>query len=157
MLADSFSLVLMKQAIMLGRPVWQGTGGSLWPTSNKALNSANNHVSEPGRRSFPSHVLSCCCSVAQSCLTLCNPMDCHIPGLPVPHHLLEFAQVHVHCIGDAIQPFILCHPLLLLPLIFSSIRNFSKEETFTRTGGTATCSHQVTRILELQLQHQSFL
>ena len=157
MLADSLSLVLMKQAIMLGRPVWQGTGGSLWPTSNKALNSANNHVSEPGRRSFPSHVLSCCCSVAQSCPTLCNPMDCHMPGLPVPRHLLEFAQVHVHCIGGAIQPFILCHPLLLLPLIFSSIRNFSNEEKFIGTGGTATCSHQVTRILELQLQHQSFL
>jgi len=36
-------------------------------------------------------------------------MDCNTPGLPVPHHLLEFAQVHVHCIGDAIQ---LSHPLM---------------------------------------------
>ena len=45
-----------------------------------------------------------CCSVAQSCPTLCNTMDCSTPGLPVPHHLPEFAQVHVHCIGDAIQP-----------------------------------------------------
>ena len=44
------------------------------------------------------------CSVTQSCLTLCGPMDCSTPGLPVPHHLLEFAQVHVHCISDAIQP-----------------------------------------------------
>ena len=35
---------------------------------------------------------------------LCNPMDCSTPGLPVPQHLLKFAQVHVHCIGDAIQP-----------------------------------------------------
>ena len=53
----------------------------------------------------------CCwwwCSVAQLCLTLCDPMDCSIPVLPVPHHLLEFAQVHVHCIGDAFQP---SHPL----------------------------------------------
>ena len=49
-------------------------------------------------------VLSCCCSVAQSFLTFCDPMDCSTPGLPVPHHLLKFAQVHVHCIGDAIQP-----------------------------------------------------
>ena len=40
----------------------------------------------------------CYCSVAQSCLTLWDPMDCSTPGLPVPHHLLEFAQVHVHCI-----------------------------------------------------------
>ena len=37
-------------------------------------------------------------------LSRCNPMDCSIPGLPVPHHLLEFVQVHVHCIGDAVQP-----------------------------------------------------
>ena len=49
-----------------------------------------------------------CCSVTQSCLTLCNHMDCSTPGLPVPHHLLKFAQVHVHCVSDAIQP---SHPL----------------------------------------------
>ena len=36
------------------------------------------------------------------CLTPCDPMDCSSPGLPVPHHLLEFAQVHVQCIGDAV-------------------------------------------------------
>ena len=45
-----------------------------------------------------------CCSVTKSHLTLCNPVDCSTPGFPVPHHLLEFAQVHVHWIGDAIQP-----------------------------------------------------
>ena len=39
------------------------------------------------------HIFAYCCSVAQSCLTLCNPMDCSTPGLPVLHHLLEFAQV----------------------------------------------------------------
>ena len=44
-----------------------------------------------------------CCSVAQSCLTLCDPMDCSTPGLPVLHYLLEFAQTHVHWISDAIQ------------------------------------------------------
>ena len=49
-----------------------------------------------------------CCSVTKSCLTLCDPMDCSMPGLPVPHHLPEFAQVHVQCISDAIQP---SHPL----------------------------------------------
>ena len=42
-------------------------------------------------------------SVTQSCPTLCDPKDCSMPGLPVPHHLPEFAQVHVHCIGDAIS------------------------------------------------------
>ena len=49
-----------------------------------------------------------CCSFAQLCLTLCDPMDCSTPGFPVPHHLPEFAQVHVHWIGDAIQS---SHPL----------------------------------------------
>ena len=48
-------------------------------------------------------------SVAWSCLTLCNPMDCSTPGLPVYHQLLEFTQTHVHWVGDAIQP---SHPLL---------------------------------------------
>ena len=48
-------------------------------------------------------------SVAQSSLTLCDPMNCSIPGLPVHHQLPEFTQTHVHQVGDAIQP---SHPLL---------------------------------------------
>ena len=52
---------------------------------------------------------SACNAGAQFCLTLCNPMDCSMPGFPAPHRsLLEFAQVHVHCIGDVIPP---SHPL----------------------------------------------
>ena len=47
-------------------------------------------------------------SVAQSCLTLCNPMDCSTPGFPVHHQLPEPTQTHVHWVGDAIQP---SHPL----------------------------------------------
>ena len=46
----------------------------------------------------------CCCSVAKSCLTLCDPMDCSMPGFPVLYYLLEFAQTHAHWVGDAIQP-----------------------------------------------------
>ena len=46
-----------------------------------------------------------CCSVAKSRLTLCDPMDCSMPGFPVFHYLLEFAQIHVHWVGDIIQPF----------------------------------------------------
>ena len=65
-------------------------------------------------------------SVTQSCPTFCDPMNCSTPGLPVHHQLPEFTQTHVHRVGDAIQPFILCHPLLLLP-IPPSIRVFSKE------------------------------
>ena len=48
-------------------------------------------------------------SVAQSCLTLCDPMNCSTPGLPVYHQLPEFTQTHVHRVGDSIQP---SHPLL---------------------------------------------
>jgi len=46
--------------------------------------------------------------IAQSCLTVCNPMYCNMPGFPVLHYLLEFAQTHVHQVGNAIQTF---HPL----------------------------------------------
>ena len=68
-----------------------------------------------------------CCSAAKSCLTLCNPMDCSMPGLPVHHHLPELAQTHVHWVGDIIQP---SHPLSSPsppPSIFPSIRVFSNE------------------------------
>ena len=43
-------------------------------------------------------------SVTQSCPNLCDPMNSSMPGLPVHHHLPEFAQTHVHSVGDAIQP-----------------------------------------------------
>ena len=70
-------------------------------------------------------------SVALSCLTLWDSMDCSSPGLPVHHQLPEFTQTHVHRVSDAISSshLILCHPLLLLPPIPSSIRVFSSEST----------------------------
>ena len=49
------------------------------------------------------------CSVTQLCPTLCDPMDCSIPGFPVHHQLSELAQTHVHRVRDAIQP---SYPLL---------------------------------------------
>ena len=65
-------------------------------------------------------------SVAQSCPTLCNPMDCSTPGLPVHHQCPEFTQTHVHWVGDAIQ---LSHPLSSPSPAFNfpSIRVFSNE------------------------------
>ena len=66
-------------------------------------------------------------SVAQSCLTLCEPMNRSTPGLPVHHQLPEFTQTRVHWVGDAIQPSPPLSPLLLLPSIFPSIRVFSNE------------------------------
>ena len=70
---------------------------------------------------------TCCyCSVAMSCLTLCDPMNCSMPGLPVHHQLLESTQTHAHRFDDAIQP---SHPLSSPspPSIFPSIRVLSNE------------------------------
>ena len=73
------------------------------------------------------YIFKFCFSVAQSCLTLCDPMDCSTSGFPVHHQLPELAQTHVHHVGDAIQPSHPLWPLLLLPPIFPSIRIFSNE------------------------------
>ena len=56
-----------------------------------------------------------CCSVTKSCLILCQPMDCSMPCLPVPHYLPEFAKVYVHWVGDTIQP---SHPAALFSFCF---------------------------------------
>ena len=76
-----------------------------------------------GNISNTSRGFRCCCCwlVALLCLTLHYLMDCSTTGLSVPHHLPKFAQVHVYCIGDAIQP---SH---LLPSIFPKIRVFFSE------------------------------
>ena len=66
-------------------------------------------------------------SVAQPCLTLCDPMDCSMPGFPVHHQLSEFTQTHFQLVGDAIQPSYPLLSLLLLPSIFPSVRVFSNE------------------------------
>ena len=68
----------------------------------------------------------CCCPIAQSCPTLCDPMGHSKPVFPVLHRLLEFAQTHVCFVSDDIQPsHLLLSPILLLPSIFPSIRVFS--------------------------------
>ena len=65
--------------------------------------------------------------LAQSCLTLCNPMDYSTPGFLVLHYFPELAQTHVRQVSDATQHLILCCPLLLLPSICLTIRVFSNE------------------------------
>ena len=85
-------------------------------------------------------------SVAQSCPTLCNPMNCHTPGLPVCHQLPEFTQTHVHRVGDAIQP---SHPLSSpSPPAFNLLQHQGLFKW-------VSSSHQVAKVLEFQLQHQS--
>ena len=78
---------------------------------------------------------------------LCNPMDCSTPGFPVHHQLLELAQTHVHRVGDAIQP---SHPLSSPS---SPALNLSQHQGLCQQ---VSSSHQVAKVLELQLQHQSF-
>ena len=73
-------------------------------------------------------------SVTQSYLTLCDPMDCSTPALPVHHQLPEFIQTHVHWVSDAIQPSHPLSSLLLLPSIFPSIRVFSNESALRIRG-----------------------
>ena len=81
-------------------------------------------------------------SVAQSCPTLCNPMNCSIPGLPVHHQLLEFTQTHIHRVGDAIQP---SHPLLSPS---PPAPNPSQHQSLFQWVNT---SHEVAKVLEFQL------
>ena len=83
-------------------------------------------------------------AVAQSCPTLCNPMDCSTQGFPVHHQLPEPTQTHVHWVGDLIQP---SHPLSSLsPPAF----NLSQHQGLFQW---ISSSHQVAKVLEFQLQH----
>ena len=94
-------------------------------------------------------IKSCCFSSVQllSHVWLCNPMDCSMPGLPVHQQLLEFTQTHVHWVSDAIQP---SHPLSSpSPPTF----NHSQNQGLFKW---VSSSHQVAKISEFQLQHQSF-
>ena len=70
---------------------------------------------------------SCCSSVAKSCPTLRDRLDCSTSGFPVFYCLLELAETHVHWVSDAINHLILCLLLLLLPSVFPSSKVFSNE------------------------------
>ena len=77
------------------------------------------------------------------CRALCDPMDCSTPGLSVPHYLLEFAQVHVHWVGDAIQ---LSHPVLTSSPFALSLSQHQGPFKWVHS------LHQVAKVLEFQLQ-----
>ena len=81
-------------------------------------------------------------SVAQSCQTLCNPMNRSTPGLPVHHQLPEFTQAHVHWVGDAIQP---SHPLSSPS---PPAPNSSQHQSLFQW---VDSSHEVAKVLECQL------
>ena len=87
------------------------------------------------------------CSLAQFCPTLCNPVDCSTPDVPVHHHLQELAQTHGHWVSDAIKA---SHPLSSCsPPAF----NLTQHQGHLKSGGSL---HQVPKVLDLELQHQSF-
>ena len=88
-----------------------------------------------------------CGSVAQSHPTVCDPMDCNMPGFPVLHYFLEFAYTQVHWVSDAIQ---WSYPLL--PPSPPSLNLSQHKDLFQWVGSL----HQVAKVLELQLQHQCF-
>ena len=101
-------------------------------------------------RSLLPDIVIACCSVAQLCLTLCDPMDYRLPCRSPTrgaHQRVELAQTHVHQVGDAIQPS--------LPLLSPSPPAFN----LSQHQGLFQCvssSHQVAKVLEFQLQHQFF-
>ena len=86
-------------------------------------------------------------SVAQSCPTLCNPVNCSTPGLPVHHQLLEPTQTHVHWVSDTIQP---SHPLSSPS---PPALNISQHQGLFKW---VSSLYQVAKVLEFQRQHQSF-
>ena len=87
-------------------------------------------------------------SVAQSCLTHCDPMNRSTPSLPVHHQLPESTQTRVHWVGDAIQP---SHPLSSPS---PPAPNPSQHQSLFQWVGS---SHEVAKVLEFQLQHQSWV
>ena len=84
--------------------------------------------------------------VDQLCLTLCNPMNCSRPGLPVHHQLPEFTQTHVHRVSDTIQP---SHPLSSPSP--PAPNPFQRQSLFQWVNS----SHEVAKVLEFQLQHHN--
>ena len=86
-------------------------------------------------------------SVAQSCPTPCDPMNCSTPGLPIHHQRPDTTQIHVHWVGDAIQP---SHPLLSPS---PPALNLSQHQALFKW---VSSLHQVAKVLEFQLQYQSF-
>ena len=143
------------------------------PVHHQLLESTQTHVRCVGNAIQPSHPLSSpsppafnfsqhqslfkwikqslksvqSSSVDQSCSTLCDPIDCSTPGFSVYHQLLELAQTHVHWVSDAIQAS--------LPLSSPSLPvfNLSQHQGLFKW---VNSSHQVAKVSEFQLQHQSF-
>ena len=142
-LCQTIALDLGHKEILVSHPTLTITKGVILtlqgPGLLLSLQSWNWYIHSNSYQSFS--------SVPQSCPTLCDHMDWSTPGFPVHHQLQEPSQTHVHRIGDAIQP---SHPLLSpSPPAF----NLSQHQGLFQW---VSSSHQVAKVLEFQLQHQSF-
>ena len=141
----SFTQMLFthKQKVICGT-IWRNVDGTASDSDTRDYILYNNYF---GSKYLNLRLPALFSSVAQSCLTLCNPMNCSTPGLPVHHQLLEFTQSHVHWVGDAIQP---SHPLLSPS---PPAPNPSQHQGLFKW---VSSLHQVAKVLEFRLQHQSF-
>ena len=151
-----FKLSIQKTKIMASGPIlhhrWENNGNSerLYfsraPKSLQMVTEARKlkDTCSLGKKSLTNLSSVQFSSVSQLCLTLCDPIDCSTPSLPVHHQLPEFTQTHVHWVGDAIQP---SHPL-----------SSPSPPTFTLSQHQSlfkwvSSLHQVAKVLEFQLQH----
>ena len=113
-----------------------------WPTRNQFLVTTlwlSLDVNSPSAEPWDDYQFS---SVTQSCLTICDPMNCSKPGLPVHHQLPEFTQTHIHWVNDAIQ---LSHPLSSPS---PPAPNPSQHQSLFQW---VNSSHEVAKVLEFQL------
>ena len=138
----SQSMKFVRQEYWSGLPIW--TPGSSQPRDQTFVSSSpalagGFFTTEPWGKP---HWVSQFSSVTQSCLTLCNPLDCSAPGFPVFHYLPEFAQTHVHWVSDAIQP---SHPLS--PPSPPALSLSHHQGLFQ----WVSSSHEVAKVLEFQL------
>ena len=115
--------------------------------STKNILAPSNLYNFQHRESGGSHKCVQFSSVAQSCPTLCDPMNRSTPGLPVHHQLPEFTETHVHRVSDDIQP---SHPLL------SSSPPAPNPSQHQGLFQWVNSSHEVAKVVEFQLQHHSF-
>ena len=142
--------------------VWGLRGGSLVDSKGN-YNSPILHRSKGFKGLLPTHWIPmasvhlcvlvrgccCCCSVPELCPTICDPMDCSTPGCPVFHHLPEFAQTHVHWVGDAIQPSHPVVPFFSCPQSFPASGSFPMSRLFTSGGHSIGIS---TSVLPVSIQ-----
>ena len=119
-----------------------------WLTGHRITSLGETHLTTPGvdftlAEPWKGQILMWCCSVAQSCPSLCDLMNCSTPGFPGIQFPLKFVQTYVHWVDDAIQP---CHPLSPTCLPALSI---SQHQGLLKW---VSSLHQVAKVLELQVQ-----